>query len=214
MVVLANDPEQAERGFTPEKLPVHGEIAHEHRMPIDTSVRAYVAGSREACAAVVAARGQTRPSPRALLRDFGYGHFAGEQIDRPETIDGAARDAESTRRAHSDADADDVSEASSPTSPPRAGRSPAARVLDASSPTGPGAPLTCPSYEITRLADGVTIAVPGFQPFAVYDAILANLVPGLDRREPPARRRGARVAAVPLAPRRSPCARHRLPRGP
>jgi hypothetical protein len=31
----------------------------------------------------------------------------------------------------------------------------------------------------------VRIAVPGFQPFAVYDVILANLVPGLDRRDPP-----------------------------
>jgi hypothetical protein len=27
--------------------------------------------------------------------------------------------------------------------------------------------------------------VPGFQPFGVYDVITANLVPGLDRREPP-----------------------------
>jgi hypothetical protein len=36
-----------------------------------------------------------------------------------------------------------------------------------------------------RPADGVRIAVPGFQPFAVYDVITANLVPGLDRRESP-----------------------------
>jgi hypothetical protein len=49
-----------------------------------------------------------------------------------------------------------------------------------------GRRYTCPSYEIVRLADGVRIAVPGFQPFAVYDVVLANLVPGLDRREPPA----------------------------
>ena len=30
------------------------------------------------------------------------------------------------------------------------------------------------------------IAVPGFQPFAAYDVVLANLVPGADRRPPPA----------------------------
>ena len=35
-----------------------------------------------------------------------------------------------------------------------------------------------------RESDGVRIAVPGFQPFPVYDVVLANLVPGLDRREP------------------------------
>jgi hypothetical protein len=32
----------------------------------------------------------------------------------------------------------------------------------------------------------VTISVPGFQPFSAYDVVLANLVPGLDRRDPPA----------------------------
>ena len=31
----------------------------------------------------------------------------------------------------------------------------------------------------------MTIAVPGFQPLAVYDTILANLVPGMERREDP-----------------------------
>jgi hypothetical protein len=36
-----------------------------------------------------------------------------------------------------------------------------------------------------RQSDGVRIAVPGFQPFPVYDVITANLVPDLGRREPP-----------------------------
>ena len=62
----------------------------------------------------------------------------------------------------------------------------AARVLDHKLANWSGGRrYTCPSYEVARLADGVTIAVPGFQPFAVYDVLLANLVPGLDRREPP-----------------------------
>jgi hypothetical protein len=38
---------------------------------------------------------------------------------------------------------------------------------------------------MVRLADGVRIAIPGFQPFHVYDVITANLVPGLGRRETP-----------------------------
>ena len=62
----------------------------------------------------------------------------------------------------------------------------AARVLDHKLANWSGGRrYTCPSYEITRREDGVKIAVPGFQPFAVYDTILANLVPGLDRRDPP-----------------------------
>ncbi len=49
-----------------------------------------------------------------------------------------------------------------------------------------GRRYTCPSYEIVRRSDGVRIAVPGFQPFAAYDVVLANLVPGSERRDPPA----------------------------
>ena len=66
----------------------------------------------------------------------------------------------------------------------------AARVLDAKLANWSGGRrYTCPSYEIVRTADGTRIAVPGFQPFAVYDVVTANLVPG---RRPPrgARRRG------------------------
>ena len=48
-----------------------------------------------------------------------------------------------------------------------------------------GRRYTCPSYEIERIADGTRIAVPGFQPFQVYDVITANLLPGVRRAEPP-----------------------------
>jgi hypothetical protein len=64
---------------------------------------------------------------------------------------------------------------------------PAARVLDHKLANWSGGMrYTCPSYEIVRISDGVRIAVPGFQPFNVYDVATANLVPGVDRREPPA----------------------------
>ena len=78
---------------------------------------------------------------------------------------------------------------------------PAARVLDHKLANWSGGRrYTCPSYEIVRVADGVRIAVPGFQPFAVYDVIAANLVPGLDRREPPdVGRGGAAWTGTPLA---------------
>ena len=62
----------------------------------------------------------------------------------------------------------------------------AARVLDDKLANWSGGRrYTCPSYEIVRTSDGTRIAVPGFQPFAVYDVVTANLVPGVDRREPP-----------------------------
>src|SRR5919202_1847919 len=62
----------------------------------------------------------------------------------------------------------------------------AARVLDHKLANWSGGRrYTCPSYEIVRVSDGVRISVPGFQPFAVYDVVTANLLPGLDRRAAP-----------------------------
>ncbi len=63
---------------------------------------------------------------------------------------------------------------------------PAARALDHKLANWSGGlRYTCPSYEIERLTDGVKISVPGFQPFAAYDVVLANLLPDLERRDPP-----------------------------
>ncbi len=188
MVVLADTPaDQEERGLTPEKLRQgYIRIASEHRMPIDTRERPYVAGSRDACKAVVAARVHSdAATTRRLLRRLRIRNFAGEMLDDPATVTGAARDAGIEAEIEGwladpavEAELErDIDEARRPM--------PAARVLDHKLANfSGGRRYTCPSYEIIRLSDGVTISVPGFQPFAVYDAILANLVPGFER--PPA----------------------------
>jgi hypothetical protein len=180
--------EYAERGFTPEKqTQAFASIARNHGMPIDTSVRPRMAATIPACRAVLAARLHAPEAERALLRRLRIRHFSGQLLDEPETIHGAARDA--------GIDADDldrwtaepaVHEAlSEEMVAPRHPMS-AARVLDAKLANWSGERrYTCPSYEIVRTADGVRIAVPGFQPFAVYDVVTANLVPGSDRRDPP-----------------------------
>ena len=205
MVVLADDAAaQAEKGFTPEKLrDGQRKIARDHRMPIDTRLRPWVAGSRDACAVVVAARvhGESHHA-RALLRQLRIANFSGSQIDERGVIDDAARAVgiEPEQLAAWEADpaseqalADDIAAAREPR--------PAARVLDEKLANWSGGRrYTCPSYEIERLEDGVTIAVPGFQPFAVYDTILANLVPGMERREPPqSAREVLEWSAVPIS---------------
>ena len=64
---------------------------------------------------------------------------------------------------------------------------PAALVLDERLANWSGGRrYTCPSSEVELLADGVRIAVPGFQPFPVYDVLMANLVPGVRRADTPA----------------------------
>jgi len=190
MVVLSEDTaELEERGFGVKQLSgAYRMIARDHGMPIDTSERPRMAASRRACEAVVAARLHAPGQARAVLRSLRVRNFAGELLDAPGTIAGAARDAGldpgqlTTWMAGDDVRAaieEDKALARAPI--------PAARVLDHKLANWSGGMrYTCPSYEIVRKSDGVRIAVPGFQPFAVYDTILANLVPDLGRRIPPA----------------------------
>jgi predicted DsbA family dithiol-disulfide isomerase len=175
--------------FTPEMLSnAYKKISREHKMPIDTAPRERIAASMPACRAVVAARLNAPDKMRALLRRLRVRTFSGQLLDAPETIDGAATDAgidPAQLRAWVEDPAtqaaldEDMAAARQP--------APAARVLDAKLANWSGGRrYTCPSYEIERRSDGVRIAVPGFQPFPVYDVITANLVPGLERREAPA----------------------------
>jgi predicted DsbA family dithiol-disulfide isomerase len=189
MVVLAHSPaDYAERGHTPERqAAAFARIAREHGMPIDTRERPRMAATAPACRAVVAARLHAPERMRRLLRRLRIRCFCGQLLDEPETIAGAAGDAgidpEQLQRW---SEGSDVADALAEDMALARGPMPAARVLDKKLANWSGGRrYTCPSYEIVRLADGVRIAVPGFQPFAVYDVILANLVPGLDRREPP-----------------------------
>jgi predicted DsbA family dithiol-disulfide isomerase len=195
MVVLARTPDEyLDKGLTPDKLAAGSAmIADEHGMPIDTSERPRMAATLPACTAVVAARLHAPELERPLLRRLRLRNFAGELLDEPETIAGAAGDvglepAELERWMAEEAVHDAVESDAAAAREPM----PAARVLDHKLANWSGGRrYTCPSYEITRHADGsgtaeVTIAVPGFQPFAAYDVVMANLVPGVDRREDPA----------------------------
>jgi predicted DsbA family dithiol-disulfide isomerase len=189
MVVLAEDPQEyLDKGFTPEKLAGGmAKIAHEHGMPIDTSPRSRMAATAPACRAVVATRLHAPDSEQAILRAFRVRCMAGELLDESSTVRHAAADAGldaddverwSNEEAVETAMREDMAAAREPSS--------AARVLDDRlADWSGGRRYTCPSYEIERRSDHVRIAVPGFQPFAAYDVVLANLVPGTERRDPP-----------------------------
>jgi predicted DsbA family dithiol-disulfide isomerase len=189
MVVLAEDPQEyLDKGFTPDKL-ARGmaSIARDHGMPIDTSERPRMAATAPACRAVVASRLHAPEAEQAILRALRVRCMAGELLDEPSTVRNAAADAGldpddverwSAEEAVETTTREDMAAAREPSS--------AARVLDERLANWSGGRrYTCPSYEILRRSDGVRIAVPGFQPFAAYDVVLANLVPGTERRPAP-----------------------------
>ncbi len=187
MVVLADSPEHyLELGFTPERQAgAYKSVARDHGMPIDTSQRRRMSATRPACRAVVATRLHEPAASRALLRCLRVHNFAGDALlDEPEMLElataSAGLDRSEVERWMADARVeaaleDDMKAARQPM--------PAARVLDHKLANWSGGRrYACPTYEIARLSDGVTIVVPGFQPFAAYDVVLANLVPGSERR--------------------------------
>ena len=190
LVGLSASPEDyLDKGFTPEKMASSfADIASEHHMPIATHRRPRMAATLPACRAIVAARehGGERLA-RTLLRRLRVLHFGGELLDEPATIAAAAHgagiDPATLEGWCADPDVEaalrvDMAAAREPI--------PAARVLDDKLANwSGGVRYTCPSYEIVRLRDGVKIAVPGFQPFTVYDVVLANLLPDLERRPDP-----------------------------
>jgi predicted DsbA family dithiol-disulfide isomerase len=189
LVVLSESPEDyEERGFdTKKQVSAFRKISREHGMPIDTRERPRMAATLPACRAVVAARRHDPELMRELLRRLRVRHFGGELLDERSTIEHAARDAgiDPGQLDEWIAEPDTERELREDMALAR-GPMPAARVLDHKLANWSGGQrYTCPSYEILRPEDGVRIAVPGFQPFSVYDVITANLVPGLDRRDPP-----------------------------
>ena len=189
VVGLSESPrDYEERGFdTRAQAEAFRRISHEHGMPIDTGERPRMAATRAACRAIVAARRHAHDRMRLLLRRLRVRHFSGELLDEPATIDAAATDAgiEPAELALWMAEPDTEAELREDMALARRPL-PAARILDHKLANWSGGRrYTCPSYEIVRVADGVRIAVPGFQPFGVYDVITANLVPDVERRDPP-----------------------------
>lgn len=189
VVVLAESPSEYEqRGFgTGKQAAAFRKISREHGMPIDTRERPRMAATLPACRAVVAARRHDPELMPRLLRRLRVRHFAGELLDEQSTVEHAAGDIglDPARLDEWMAEAATERELREDMGLAR-GPMPAARVLDHKLANWSGGRrYTCPSYEIVRIADGVRIAVPGFQPFGVYDVITANLLPDRDRRGDP-----------------------------
>jgi predicted DsbA family dithiol-disulfide isomerase len=189
MVVLADSgDEYVAKGFTPQTLSKASEkLSREHGMPIDTSLRDRMSATEPACRAVVAARLNAPEAQAPLLRALRVHHVAGEHLEDRSTRAAAARDAGlEPARLESWMVGDDVERALEEDK--AAARNPTAAALALDHKLAPwpgGRRYTCPSYEVVRLDDGVRLDLPGFQPWDVYEAALANLAPDASRRDPP-----------------------------
>ncbi len=162
-------------------------LQRRHGMPIAPEPHARPASSQPACRAVVAARRRAPARAEALLRALRVLTMAGGLLDDPALIAAAAVDAGLDRAQLRDWSAEPETEAelAADIAAARA-PSPAARALDHKL----GGPeherrYTAPSYELRRSDGTATACVPGFNPAAVYETVIANLDPELRRAAPP-----------------------------
>lgn len=162
-------------------------LQRRYGMPIEPGPYPRPASSEPACRAVVAARRRAPAAAEALLRALRVQTMAGGLLDDPALIAAAADDAGLNPRELRDwcAEPETETELAADIAASRA-PTPAARALDHKL----GGPeherrYTAPSYELRR-SDGTAAAcVPGFNPAAVYETVIANLAPELPRAAPP-----------------------------
>ena len=189
MVALSDSPDEyVAKGFAPDKQSVALKtLQRKYGMPIDWRLRPRMIATRPACRAVVATRLNAPAHERRILRALRVRAMAGELIDEPATIDGAARDAGIDPRDLARWSADPATEQALSEDIRVARRPSSASIAQvhklAETPDG-GHRYTCPSLELTG-PDGRRIDLPGFQPVEAYEAAIANLAPDLERRATP-----------------------------
>lgn len=184
MVVLSASLQDLAGTSTGRQARSYARWADRTGMPFDTGERARLTPTVHACRAVVAARLCAPERQEALLRRLRVLAMGGGLIGDPDLVATAARQsgldpAELARwmrdPAVEAALAEDVRLSRAP--------SPAARALDHKLGGPPGERrYTAPSHVFTR-ADGTVLDAPGLQPLETLETLVANLEPGMHRRE-------------------------------
>jgi predicted DsbA family dithiol-disulfide isomerase len=187
MVVLSEDPAEMQEKFPPPRhAAALAAIQERFGMPIDVSERPRAAASAPACQTVVAARLFAPEREEALLRALRVRIMGGELPDEPATLAGAAQDAglDPAQLREWSAGGDAIAALAADRAAAR-DPLPAARLLDHKL-GGPSDErrYTCPSYVATSDGSGPSVA-PGFQPIEAYEVLIANVAPGLERRDEP-----------------------------
>lgn len=201
-VVISEHVGQSEAdGFTPEiEAREDADIAERFGMPLSLNPRPRITTSLKPALAAVAARGMGPEAEERLLRAFWVrGRSAGELIDEQAPLEAAISDADldpetvTARMSRNDVKAELRAEMAAARRPAAAARQLRHKL------GGGGGRYSSPTWAIGRPGKPAVIA-PGFQPLAVYETLVANTAPELQRRDPP-KSVGAVLdwAALPLA---------------
>jgi protein-disulfide isomerase-like protein with CxxC motif len=186
MIGLAEDPSEYEdRGYTAEWM-TQAWLGFRHTgMPFTLAPRSRVIATGRACRVVVAARMESPTLAWRILRALRFAWFtSGLLLDEDDalrsvltTIPGADADGLLERIDHPDVEAEYESDRDE-------ARSATGSASEAQGKAKDGR-YTAPTV-IFETADGRRLEAGGSQPLEVYDALVANLDPELERRPPAA----------------------------
>ena len=187
MIVLADSAADYEaKGFNPEKL--QGGLTHLqglYGMPISLELRERVSGTREACAAYVAARRHAPADAAArLLRELRVLGMAGHLLDAQDTIDRAAAAAgiDAAELSSWVAEPETTTELEADKHAARHPHESAVALAHKLAKWDDGWRYTAPSLEVSAgRGDGDVITVPGFQPIESIDVAIAHVAPWVER---------------------------------
>ncbi len=177
-----------ERGYTPIMMARTGSRFRRFGMPFGPAVKARVSGTSRACRAVVATRLEAPERQLAVLRALQFMQFTTPGLlDEDADLLEALRDvpgiyAEAIVAA---IDRPDVVEAyEADRADARTAEGTPAHFQDKTARTDGPVRFTAPSLTFTT-PDGRSLMAGGFQSLLVYDALIANLDPALERRGAP-----------------------------
>lgn len=187
---LAEDPELYERrGYTAARMTQGWLGFRHHGMPFTLAPRARVIATGRACRLIVAARLESPALARRVLRALHFAWFTtGLLLDQDDALHAVLTtipqvDADRLIARLDDPDVEEAYQRDRAEARSAAGTPTAAQGKSAT--TDGLERYTAPSL-IFEAEDGRTLEAGGTQPLAVYDALLANLDPTLERRAPAA----------------------------
>ena len=177
-----------ERGYTPLRMAISNQHFRRYGMPFGRAPKPHVAATSRACRAVVAVRQSAPELELAMFRALQRTQFTTPlPLDEDEALRAAAAtvpgvDADEVLAA---LDSPEVWEAYD--ADRREARTAEAGPTDfqgKTANTDGAVRFTAPSLILEH--DGRVLEAGGFQSLEVYDVLLANLAPTLERRDPPA----------------------------
>ena len=186
---LADDARRyLDRGYSPAQMATGYLRFRRLGMPLATQPKPRVSATGPACRLIVATRLSAPEHEEAVFRALQAENFTTSRtLDAPELLAAALERVPEVDAAALLASLDDpavVEAYEHDKARARTAEGTPTHVQGKSANTDGRERYTAPSLLFTRTSDGATLEAGGFQPMEAYDVVLANLAPGLDRREP------------------------------